>query len=281
MSEGAGAEQLNPADEFEHALNPLSIGGHELSFHLGPFDMSINTVVIYLWITAILVAVLFIGLARVAKVLPDRKQVAFESLYEFLRDGLVGSVMPANVVKTWFPYIATLFTFILFSNVIGLVPIPLSLLDESWAHYAPEFKTYAATSNLNVTLALALMTFFLTHVAGMKANGALKYFKGWVPDTAPGFMKPFLFILHAISEIFRVVSLSVRLWANMLAGHIMILVFYSLIFMLTVEIAYLAILLEGGVIAISLFEIFVAGIQAFIFAILSAVYIGGAIHQEH
>ncbi len=276
-----GAEQLNPADEFEHALKPISIGGHELDFQIGPIDMSINTVVIYLFIAAFVVALLFIVLAQAAKVMPDRKQVAFESLYEFLRDGLVGSVMPASAVKTWFPYIATLFTFILFNNVIGLIPIPLSLLDESWAQYAPEFKTYAATSNLNVTLALAIMTFVLTHAAGMKVNGPIKYYKGWVPGTAPGFMKPFLFILHAISELFRVVSLSVRLWANMLAGHIMILVFYSLIFMLSIEIAYLAILLEGGVVAISLFEIFVAGIQAFIFAILSAVYIGGAIHQEH
>ena len=279
MSESAG--QLNPADEFEHALRPISIGGHELSFHLGPFDMSINTVVIYLFLAAFIIAVLFISLARMAKVLPDRKQVAFEALYEFLRDGLVGSVMPASAVRTWFPYIATLFTFILFNNIIGLLPIPLSLLDESWAKHLPEFKTYAATSNLNVTVALALMTFFLTHIAGMKTNGVFRYYKNWVPGTAPGVMKPFLFVLHAISEVFRVVSLSVRLWANMLAGHIIILVFYSLIFMLSLATAYLAILLEGGVIAISLFEIFVAGIQAFIFAILSAVYIGGAIHQEH
>jgi len=94
-------------------------------------------------------------------------------------------------------------------------------------------------------------------------------------------MKPLLFVLHSFSELFRVVSLSVRLWANMLAGHIVILVFYSLIFMLTMELAFLALLIEAGVVAVSLFEIFVAGIQAFIFAILSAVYIGGAIHQEH
>jgi len=272
---------LNPADEFEHAVHPISIGGHELSFHVGPIDMSITTVVLYLWIAAALVVVLFVGLARVAKLMPDRKQVIIESFYEFIRDGLVGAAMPAEVVKTWFPYIATLFTFILFNNLIGLVPLPLSLIDEGWAKNLPEFKTYAATSNLNVTVTLALMTFVLTHYSGIKHNGAFKYFKNWVPTTAPLVMKPLLFILHGFSEIFKVVSLSVRLWANMLAGHIVILVFYSLIFMLSIELAFMALFIEAGVVAVSLFEIFVAGIQAFIFAILSAVYIGGAIHQEH
>jgi F-type H+-transporting ATPase subunit a len=279
VSEASGT--LNPADEFEHALHPISVGGHELSFHIWKIDLSITTVVLYLWFAALIVAVLFIGLARVAKLLPDRKQVAIESLYEFIRDGLVGAVMPAEVVNAWFPYIATLFTFILFSNLIGLIPIPLSLVSESWARNLPEFKTYAATSNLNVTLAMAIMTFVLTHYSGMKHNGALKYYKNWVPGSAPGVLKPLLFVLHGFSEMFRVVSLSVRLWANMLAGHIVILVFYSLIFMLSVELAFLAILIEGGVVAVSLFEIFVAAIQAFIFAVLSAVYIGGAIHQEH
>jgi F-type H+-transporting ATPase subunit a len=279
MSEASGT--LNPADEFEHAVHPISIGGHELSFHIWKIDLSISTVVLYLWIAAAIVAVLLIGIARVAKLLPDRKQVAIESLYEFISDGLVGAVMPAEYVKTWFPYVATLFIFILFNNLIGLLPIPLSLISESWAKNLPEFKTYAATSNLNVTLALAIMTFALTHYSGMKHNGAIGYYKNWIPGSAPGVLKPLLFVLHAFSELFRVVSLSVRLWANMLAGHIVILVFYSLIFMLSVELAFLAVLIEGGVVAVSLFEIFVAGIQAFIFAVLSAVYIGGAIHQEH
>lgn len=280
MSE-AGAEQLNPADEFEHAMHPISIGGHELDFHIGPLDMSINTVVVYLLLAAAIVAVMFISLAQIAKLMPNKKQVAIETLYEFLRNDLVGAVMPAKAVNTWFPYIGTLFLFILFSNIIGLIPIPLSLIGEGSLSGFPEFKTYAATSSLNVTIALAAMTFLFTHVSGMKANGLIKYYVNWVPGTAPGFMKPFLFILHAISEVFRLVSLAVRLWANLLAGHIMILVFYSLIFMLSASTVFLAILLEGGILAVSLFEIFVALIQAYIFAILSAVYIGGAIHQDH
>ena len=104
-----------------------------------------------------------------------------------------------------------------------------------------------------------------------------------MPGSAPGVLKPVLFVIHFFSEIFRLLSLAVRLYANLLAGHIMILVFYALIFMLpsVVFLVILSPLIEAGVFAVSLFEIFVSAIQAYIFAILSAVYIGGAIQQEH
>lgn len=277
-AEAGGAERLDPTAEFTHAVEPLSIGGQELSFHIGPIDMSISTAVVYLWIAALLVAIICIGIARAARVLPSRKQAAFEAIYEYVRDNIVGAVMHGDTARTWFPYIGTLFLFVLTSNLIGLFPLFLGLQHETGL---PDIKTYAATSNINVTGTLAAMTFVLTHFSGVAANGPVGYFKGWVPGTAPLFMKPFLFLLHAVSEVFRLVSLAVRLFANLLAGHIMILVFYSLIFMLSVSTAFLAVLIEGGVVAVSLFEIFVAGIQAYIFAILSAVYIGGAIHQDH
>ncbi|MBI5869559.1 MAG: F0F1 ATP synthase subunit A [Actinobacteria bacterium] len=280
MSSGAEGEGFQPTGEFEHAVKPLAPFGHELSFHIGPIDMSISMAVAYVWIAAIVVAIVCIGIARVAKVLPSKKQVAFEALYEYVRDNLVGAVMHGKIATAWFPYIMTLFLFILFSNLIGLIPLFLGREPDSWI---PAFRTYAATSNINVTVALALMTFVLTHFSGIKANGAIGYFKGWVPGTAPGVLKPVLFIIHFFSEIFRLLSLAVRLYANMLAGHIMILVFYALIFMLpsVLMIVILAPLIEAGVLAVSGFEIFVAAIQSYIFAILSAVYIGGAIHQEH
>lgn len=279
MSSGAEGEVFKPTDEFEHAVKTLNIGGHELALHIGPLDLSISTAVVYLWVAAILVGLLGYFIARSAKRVPSRKQMAFEALYEYVRDNLVGAVMPGGLSATWFPYIMTLFCFILASNIIGLVPFFLGFTEGG----LPAFRTYAATSNINVTVGLALMTFLLTHISGIRANGPIGYFRGWVPSSAPAVMKPVLFPIHAVSEIFRLVSLAIRLFANLLAGHIMILVFYALIFMLP-SVTFLVILsplIEAGVFAVSLFEIFVAAIQAYIFAILSAVYIGGAVHQEH
>ena len=279
-AEAAGGEAtFSPTDEFEHAIEPLKIGGHELSIDLGLFHLSISKVVVYLWIAALIVFVICFSIAKLVQLLPSRKQVAFEGLYEYIRDNLVAAVMPREAVKAWFPYLLSLFLFILVNNLIGLVPLPFKTSHEyGWL---PEFTTYAATSNIGVTLGLASLTFVLTHYMGMKHNGAIGYFKNWTPGTAPAVLKPVLFLIHAVSEIFRLLSLSVRLFANLLAGHIMILVFYSLIFMLSSATLFLAVLIEGGVLAISAFEIFVALIQAYIFAILSGVYIGGAIHQEH
>lgn len=276
---GEAATEFSPTEEFELAVEPLSFGGVKLEFHLGPIDMSISRAVVYLWIAALIVGLFCLIVARGAKVLPNRKQLAFEAVYEYVRDYLVGAVMHGKTAAAWFPYILSLFLFILVSNLIGLVPFFLSLDHRG----IPQIATYAATSNINVTVALAFLTFAFTHVSGIRANGAIGYFKGWVPGTAPAALKPVLFLIHAVSEVFRLVSLGVRLFANLLAGHIMILVFYALIFKLTsvLMIAILAPLIESGVLAISGFEIFVAGIQAYIFAILTAVYIGGAIQQEH
>ncbi|MHB9053881.1 MAG: F0F1 ATP synthase subunit A [Thermoleophilia bacterium] len=272
-------EKFSPTAEFEEAVKPLVFGGHELAFKLGPIDLSISKAVVYLWIAALIVGIFCYLVSRGARVLPDRKQMAFEALYEYVRDNLVGAVMHGQTAAAWFPYIISLFLFILISNLIGLVPFFLGLDHRG----IPTIATYAATSNINVTVALAAMTFVLTHVSGIRANGPIGYFKGWVPGTAPAVLKPVLFLIHVVSEIFRLVSLGVRLFANLLAGHIMILVFYDLIFMLSsvAMIVILAPVIEAGVFAISAFEIFVAAIQAYIFAILTAVYIGGAIKQEH
>ncbi len=272
-------EKFSPTEEFEAAVKPLSFGGHELAFKLGPVDLSISKAVVYLWIAALIVGLFCYIVSKGARILPNRKQMAFESLYEYVSDNLVGAVMHGKMAASWFPYILSLFLFILVSNLIGLVPFFLGLDHRG----IPTIATYAATSNINVTVALAALTFILTHVSGIRANGPIGYFKGWVPGTAPGVLKPVLFLIHSVSEIFRLVSLGVRLFANLLAGHIMILVFYALIFMLSsyAMIVILAPVIELGVLAVSAFEIFVAAIQAYIFAILTAVYIGGAIQQEH
>src|SRR5450830_1046849 len=143
-------------------------------------------------------------------------------------------------------------------------------------HWQPAY--YAATANLYVTLTLALFTFVFTPYAGIRKNG-FRYFVNWAPPSAPPVLKQLIWVIHLVSEIFRLVSLSVRLFANMLAGHAILGVFFAMALIFQNYLA--ALMLQGGSVLIYLFEIFVAFIQAFIFAILSAVYIGGALDQEH
>jgi F-type H+-transporting ATPase subunit a len=138
---------------------------------------------------------------------------------------------------------------------------------------------YAVTGNLNVTIALAVCTFVFTHYAGIRAKGAVGYVRGWSLPSAPPVLRQLIFVMHIISEIFRLVSLSVRLFANMLAGHAIMAVFFAMA--LVFQNYAIALVLQGGSIVLYMFELFVAFIQAFIFAILSAVYIGGALEEEH
>jgi F-type H+-transporting ATPase subunit a len=192
-----------------------------------------------------------------------------ESMYELAREGITRSVMKKGA-DTWFPFIGALFFFILITNLVGLIPLPVG------EHQQLAF--YVATSNLNVTVGLALLTFVFTHYAGIKSHGLFRYVGGWAPPSAPPVLKQFIWAIHAISEVFRLVSLSVRLFANMLAGHAILAVFFAMA--LIFQNYAVAVFLQGGSVVIYLFELFIAGIQAFIFAILSAVYIGGAIEGE-
>jgi F-type H+-transporting ATPase subunit a len=237
---------------------------------IGPFDMSVTKTVAYLWISVAVVAVVAIAISRSLKVKPGRFQFAMETMYDLARDGIVGSVMKSGK-KQWFPYIGGVFFFVLTCNVIGLFPLPFG------EHHLPSF--YAATANLNVTLMLALFTFVFTHYAGIRKNGALRYVKAWAPAGAPPVLKQMIWFIHLISEFFRLISLSVRLFANMVAGHAILAVFFAMALIFQSYLVGLA--LQGASVLIYMFEIFVAFIQAFIFAILSAVYIGGALDQDH
>jgi F-type H+-transporting ATPase subunit a len=237
---------------------------------IGPFDMSINKAVVYLWITAAILIVFSLLIHRSLKREPGRFRVLVEILYGLAHDGIVGAVMKSGRA-TWFPYIAGVFFFVLTANLIGLVPLPFA------EHHQLGF--YTATANLYVTLALALCTFVFTHYAGIRKNGAYHYVKNWAPPSAPPVLKQLIWVIHAVSEVFRLVSLAVRLFANMLAGHAILAVFFAMALIFQSYLA--AVALQGASVLIYLFEIFVAFIQAFIFAILSAVYIGGALDQEH
>src|SRR5205823_8900683 len=169
-----------------------------------------------------------------------------------------------------------LFLFIWVINMLGFIPLPLS---GQTYHGIPVWGIYAATSSINVTLALALMTFLFTHIEGVRWNGAVRYFKSWIPGGLPKFspgtaiLWGLIVFLEVLGQFMRLISLSVRLFANMLAGHILILTFIGLMFIL--ESYVLAVLVIPVATAFYLFEVvIVVGIQAFIFAALSAIYIG-------
>jgi F-type H+-transporting ATPase subunit a len=176
--------------------------------------------------------------------------------------------------------VATLMVFIWVVNMLGFIPLPLS--DERWEVFGVEVPTlaiFAATSTLSVTLALALMTFVFTHVEGIRANGVRRYFASWIPEV-PKAMLPLIIPLEILGQFMRLISLSVRLYANMLAGHMLILTFIGLIFVL--ENVLLAVIAVPAATAFYLFEVvIVVSIQAYIFAALSAIYIGSAIEPEH
>jgi F-type H+-transporting ATPase subunit a len=187
--------------------------------------------------------------------------------------------LPTKAIGRWFPYVATLLVFIWTVNMLGFIPLPLS--DETVEIFGVELPTlaiFAATSTLSVTLALALMTFVFTHIEGIRANGAGRYFKSWIPEV-PKAMLPLIVPLEVLGQFMRLISLSVRLYANMLAGHMLILTFIGLIFLTHWAVFPFSVLM-GSV--FYLFEVvIVVTIQAYIFAALSAIYIGSAIEPEH
>ena len=268
------AEEFNPAHEFElEQWVPLE---------LGPLDLSINKAVAYLWLGGLVTILFGIWVMRFGLSLrPSPRQTVGETLYDLMYGQIVEGSVPGKARGTWFPYVASLFLFIWVLNMIGFVPLPIS--NETFELFGAELPTwgvYAATANLSVTLALALVTFFATHVEGVRYNGAVGYFKSWIPAGAPKPLLALIVPLEVISQFMRLVSLSVRLFANMLAGHMLILVMLGLIVIFgTVWVALLAVPVS---IAIYLFEVvIVVTIQAFVFALLSAIYIGGAIEPEH
>ncbi|NLE21263.1 MAG: F0F1 ATP synthase subunit A [Actinobacteria bacterium] len=263
LKEPGQAEEFEIAEEFE--LHPII----ELP-SIGPFDLSITKAVVYLWLTAAVLIVFALLVRRSLKrETPSRFRVMMELLYSLAHDGIVGAVMKSGRA-TWFPYIASAFFFVLTANLLGLIPLPLAEHNQ--------FGFYTATANLYVTLALALCTFVFTHYAGLRQNGP-RYFVNWAPSSAPPVLKQLIWVIHAVSEVFRLVSLAVRLFANMLAGHAILAVFFAMALIFQSYLA--AVVLQGASVLIYMFEIFVAFIQAFIFAILSAVYISGALDQEH
>jgi len=259
---------FDPTTEFEqHDWIPI---------HLGPLNLSITKAVAYLLIgTALTILLgLFLMRSRLA-LLPDRRQTIGEAIYEVTQVQIAEQGLPGKAIGRWFPYVASLALFIFTVNLIGFLPLPLT--GETW-HGIPVWGIYAATSSLSVTLALALLTFVFTHFEGIRWNGPVRYFKSWIPE-APKPLLALIVPLEILGQFMRLISLSVRLFANMLAGHILILTFIGLMFILQ-SLALLPVILFAS--AFYIFEVgIVVGIQAFIFAALSAIYIGSAIEPAH
>ncbi len=253
-----------------------------VDFHVGGLDLSVNKAVVYLWVGGALTILLGVWLMRFGLSLrPSRKQTTGEAVYELVQGQISEGNLPRKAVGRWFPYVASLFLFIWVVNMVGFIPLPIS--DEHFKIAGlkiPTFGVYAATANLSVTLALALITFVATHVEGIRYNGPAKYFKSWIPSGVPKMLIGPIAVLEVISQFMRLISLSVRLFANMLAGHMLILVMLGLIFIFE-SVALAVISLPVGT-AVYIFEVaIVVTIQAFVFALLSAIYIGGAIEPEH
>jgi F-type H+-transporting ATPase subunit a len=262
--------EFDPVKEFQQ---------HEwVSIHLGPLDLSITKAVVYLMLGTVVTIFLGLFLMRVRVrngAEPGVRQTIGEQIYEVAQVQIAEQGLPSKAIGRWFPYVASLFLFIFVVNLLGFIPLPLT--GETY-HGVPVWGIYAATSSISVTLALALLTFVFTHVEGIRWNGPVRYFKSWIPE-APKVLLFLIVPLEILGQFMRLISLSVRLFANMLAGHILILTFLGLIFIFQ-SWALLFVLVPA-----TLFYVFevviVVGIQAFIFAALSAIYIGSAIEPQH
>jgi F-type H+-transporting ATPase subunit a len=272
-TEGGTDEKFDPSHEWQ--LNEW------IPIHLGPLNLSINKAVAYLILGSVLTILIGWFLMRwKLKTDPDRRQTVGEWIYEIAQTQIAEQGLPTKAIGRWFPYVASLALFIWVVNMIGFIPLPLS--DEKFTLFGVELPTlgiYAATSTLSVTLALALMSWLFTHIEGIRANGVVGYFKSWIPEV-PKAVLPLIVPLEILGQFMRLISLSVRLYANMLAGHMLILTFIGLMFVL--ENYFLAPLVVPFATAFYLFEVLiVVSIQAYIFAALSAIYIGSAIEPDH
>jgi F-type H+-transporting ATPase subunit a len=254
-----------------------------VSIHIGSLNLSINRAVLYLVIAAVLTAGAVFYIARRMQARPNRVQTAVETLYLFMRDNITRGNMDDATARRWFPFCGTLFLFIWFSNLIGYIPLPTNThaTFDVFGVAVPQFALYAATANISVPLVLTLVVWFAYHIQGIKAQGFRKYFASWIPSGTPSGMRPVLFVIEVISHIVRIISLSVRLFANILAGHLLIL-FMGGGLVVILGLAALGVITLPIAIAFFIFEVgLVATLQAFIFATLTAIYLGGAVAENH
>ena len=217
---------------------------------------------------------------------PNKVQMAVEVIYDTIRKQIVSDNLSDKLAAKYFPFLATLFFFILFSNFIGLIPLPTNTEHpiDIFGLEVPAFALYAATANISIPLVLTLVVWVLYQSEGIRHHGPIKYLKTWLPagleDMNP-IGKALIFGIEAISQFVRLISLSVRLFANILAGHLLLLFMGGGLAVL-LGLGALGVLTFPMAFAFYVFEIvIVAGLQAFIFSILTAIYLGEATSESH
>jgi F-type H+-transporting ATPase subunit a len=248
-----------------------------------PGSLDINKAVLYLFLAGVLTCFSMVYIARRMQQRPNRTQTAVETLFGLMRDNITRGNMDDKMAAKWFPFVGALFLFIWFSNLIGFIPLPVNSQEKVniFGANIPAFQLYAATANLSIPLVLSLIVFITYTTEGIRAKGVGGYLKALIPGGVHGPMVLLIFPLEVLSNLMRIISLSVRLFANMLAGHLIILFMAGGLAILLGTAAIGVFLLPLGW-AIYLFEVgLVATLQAFIFATLSAIYIGGSVAESH
>jgi F-type H+-transporting ATPase subunit a len=268
-------EEFQPQDEFK--LDPW------IEFKVGALDLSFNKAVLYLLITCVLTVGTMLLIARRMQQRPNRTQTIMEGAYDLTYTNIAKGNMAEEAAAKWFPFVATLFFFIWFSNMLGYIPLPVNdheTIDIFGIDF-PAFALYAATANLSVPLVLTLTVFFLYQAEGIRRHGLVKYLKSWLPAGVSGAASVPIFMIEVISQFVRIISLSVRLFANILAGHLLILFMAGGLAVL-VGVAAIGWITLPAAVAFFIFEVgLIATLQAFIFATLTSIYFGEASAGGH
>jgi F-type H+-transporting ATPase subunit a len=273
-SEGQNHD-YQPQNEFK--LDPW------ISIHIGSLDLSINKAVLYIFLATALTVWAMVYIAKRMTDRPNNVQTAVESVYDLTYRNITRGNMDERMALKWFPFIGTLFLWILFSNLLGYIPLPTNSLEKFniFGAEVPGFAIYAATANISIPLTLTLIVWVSYHIEGVRAKGFRRYLASWIPAGVPSAARVPLFFIEVISHFVRLISLTVRLFANILAGHMLILFMGGGLAVL-LGLAALGVVTVPLAVAFFLFEvILIAGLQAYIFATLTAIYLGGAVAESH
>jgi F-type H+-transporting ATPase subunit a len=268
-------DEFKPQDEFK--LDPW------ISIHIGGLDLSFTKATLYLLLACILTCGTMIYIAKRMQDRPNRVQTLIEGAYDLTYTQIARGNMPSATAAKYFPFVATLFFFIWFSNMLGYIPLPVNSHEtiDVFGIAFPAFALYAATANLSIPLVLTLVVWIGYQIEGVRRHGLVGHLKGWLPAGVTGVAAVPIFFIEVISQFMRIISLSVRLFANILAGHLLILFMGGGLAVL-LGIAALGVITLPVAIAFFILEVgLIATLQAFIFATLTSIYFGEATAGGH